>query len=366
MAGGTDEHIYDGGTYEMQWDCQYCGTKKLLGVTHRFCPNCGAAQEPDARYFPADDEKVAVENHVYVGADKICDACEALNSASAEFCGTCGAPLTDAARAKMLAQQERDEDESFESSGSRDVVQERFDEEMERVGVKPKQGKKSRKGSVPWWLIAIIAAVVLCIGAVVLTTLWTEQASVYVTGHSWERVVEVEEFGPKREGDWCSSMPAGAYDISRSRKVHHTDQIPDGEDCNTVRIDQGDGSFREEQRCTTRYRSQDVYADYCDYTINTWRKTRTARAEGDSLNNPAPAWPQANLNCEGVQRIGCERERSRSESYNIHLRSSENNADYVCEMDQSPWQAVELESRWKLEIGKIDGTPRCDTLEALQ
>ena len=27
--------------YEMLWDCGYCGHKKLLGLTHRFCANCG-------------------------------------------------------------------------------------------------------------------------------------------------------------------------------------------------------------------------------------------------------------------------------------------------------------------------------------
>jgi len=55
----------------MLWDCEFCGTKKLLGKTHRFCPNCGAQQDPKARYFPSDEEKVAVKDHVYVGVDKI-------------------------------------------------------------------------------------------------------------------------------------------------------------------------------------------------------------------------------------------------------------------------------------------------------
>ena len=45
-------------TYEMLWDCEYCSAQKLLGVTHRFCPECGAAQNPQKRYFPPDDQKV--------------------------------------------------------------------------------------------------------------------------------------------------------------------------------------------------------------------------------------------------------------------------------------------------------------------
>jgi hypothetical protein len=28
-------------TYEMFWDCGFCGTTRLLGKTHRHCPGCG-------------------------------------------------------------------------------------------------------------------------------------------------------------------------------------------------------------------------------------------------------------------------------------------------------------------------------------
>ena len=48
-------------TYEMLWNCQFCGTKKLLAKTHKHCPNCGGAQDPRWRFFPSDAEKVAVE-----------------------------------------------------------------------------------------------------------------------------------------------------------------------------------------------------------------------------------------------------------------------------------------------------------------
>jgi hypothetical protein len=37
-------------TYEMLWDCGYCATRALLGKSHRFCPSCGAPQDPIERY----------------------------------------------------------------------------------------------------------------------------------------------------------------------------------------------------------------------------------------------------------------------------------------------------------------------------
>jgi hypothetical protein len=83
--------------YEMVWDCRYCGAKKLLGLTHRHCPNCGAQQDPNARYFPADHEKVAVQNHEFVGADVQCRYCGGASSKRAHNCGQCGAPLVEGA-----------------------------------------------------------------------------------------------------------------------------------------------------------------------------------------------------------------------------------------------------------------------------
>ncbi len=58
--------------YEMLWNCPHCRAQKLLGYTHRHCPQCGAPQPKDARYFPSDEDKVLARNHVYVGADRIC------------------------------------------------------------------------------------------------------------------------------------------------------------------------------------------------------------------------------------------------------------------------------------------------------
>ncbi len=65
------EHVSTEPVYEMLWDCRHCGSKKLLGLTHRHRPQCGAPQNPSERYFPSEDEKVAVQNHVYYGADRL-------------------------------------------------------------------------------------------------------------------------------------------------------------------------------------------------------------------------------------------------------------------------------------------------------
>ena len=57
--------------YEMLWDCGQCGTKGLLGLTHRHCPSCGAAQDPTRRYYPEAGAEVAADAHPYQGKDKL-------------------------------------------------------------------------------------------------------------------------------------------------------------------------------------------------------------------------------------------------------------------------------------------------------
>ncbi len=357
--------VYQEGVYEMLWDCQYCGTAKLLGKTHRFCPNCGAAQNPDSRYYPADEEKIAVQDHVYVGADKICPACQGLNSASAEFCGQCGAPLSEAARARQMEAQTRAMGARFESSGSRDIAQERFDAEMERVGVRPRAAAGARgRGRNPLLIGGLIALVAVIVIGVGLALFWNREAGVYVVGHSWQREVRVEAYGPQAEDAWCSDMPADAYGVSRRQEVHHYNQIPDGEDCQMRRVDQGDGTFREERVCETRYREEPVYADRCYYTVDRWRYARSAAASGDSLSD-APYWPTTGLACEGQARHGCEREApgGRSERYTLHLRAADGDTTYRCDVDQALWQSAGIESRWTLAVNVVTGLPRCESLQ---
>lgn len=343
--------------YEMLWDCKFCGTKKLLGKTHRFCPNCGAAQDPNTRYFPSDAEKVAVEDHEYFGEDKICPACGALNSARAEFCVQCGSPLTAAARARRLADQARAEHEVFESSGSRDLVKEQFDAEMQRVGVQPKPGTK--RGGLSPLAIGLVAVGALAVIGILVALFWKQDTTVYVTGHTWERVIQIEQYGPQPDSAWCDSLPAGAYSITRRTEQRSVRQVPDGQDCRVVRSDRGDGTFTERTECTPRYRQEPVYDERCYFTVDRWTYARDVRAHGDSLDD-APIWPDTRIQRTGTC-IGCEREGRRSETYRVSLRTGD--STYVCDVPLERWRAMPVESTWKVAVGVITRQPDCRSLE---
>lgn len=345
--------------YEMLWDCQFCGTKKLLGKTHRFCPNCGAPQNPDSRYYPSDAEKVAVEDHIFVGADVTCAACNYLNSGNAEFCVQCGAPLKAGKVARTLGAQSRGMNEVFESSGSRDIVKEKFDAEMQRVAAayKPSGGLNMRT-------VAIVLAVIAGIVGVFLFLTRTEERVALVTGHEWERVITIEKYDRFTTQSWRDVPPAGdAVSLvvgSCVQRQRSTRQVQDGETCSTVRTDRGDGTFSEQRVCSPRYRSEPVYDDWCSWTGLSWQHDRDVRTSG-GLSDP-PVWGEFSLSCANERRIGCQRESGRDEKYLLQLKSDE--FTYKCPLPQAEWQNTPIEAAFSLQVLAIDNSQaKCDTLK---
>jgi len=335
-----------GKTYEMLWDCKFCGTKKLLGKTHRFCPNCGAQQDAAARYFPAETEKVAVEDHVYVGADRICKACNTLTSAKAEFCGNCGSPMAETAQ----VQAGRERLEGAEGFGTEDLKQTQA--AAAAAAAKPVVQKK---GGIPWGKVLLIGIPLLVIVAIFILTRTTTTNAV-VTSFRWERGIEVQKYSPVPGSGSCPA-PIGAYSVDRRYEQVGTDRVADGETCTTVQKDQGDGTFREEERCETKYRDEPVYGYRCYYLTNQWifdRTLTTAGTREDEL-----VWSTEVLNTGDC--LGCEREGTRSEQYLVAFKAGEKT--FECPFPLQDWQTMPLEKGFTLEIGQFTGAINCDTLK---
>ncbi|MBZ0281769.1 MAG: zinc ribbon domain-containing protein [Anaerolineae bacterium] len=340
-----------GNVYEMQWDCKFCGTKKLLGKTHRFCPNCGGQQDPSWRYFPSDSEKVAVKDHVYVGADKICSACQSVSAASAEFCGNCGAPLDRAKQAAQGAERDKAEGEAFETED----VQERRKQKDAGVQTAPAPKPQAATNNRGCLVIGLIL-IALVAGAVFLFTR-TSSASAYVTNFRWERQIAVESLQALPASGSCDSVPVDAYGNTRRYEQVGSERVPDGETCRNVQVDQGDGTFREERRCETKYRSEPVYGYVCYYTINRWASSRVSEAEGDRTSELA--WPNPNLRTGTC--LGCERESGRTEAYYLVLKGDDR--EFECPVPFDQWQNTRLEQGFTVEIGTVLQNVRCETLK---
>jgi hypothetical protein len=320
----------NGNVYEMLWKCDFCGTDKLLGKSQRFCPNCGAPQNPASRYFPLQAEAVAASNYRYLGADVLCPACNTANAAQSGFCAQCGAPLNDAAKVKLKA------------DGALPVA----------------RAIPAKKRSVV--LALIVAVLILGAGIFALDFFWRKDMTLQLASSEWRREIKIEQLQALHDSAWCDAVPGDAYGVSSSSEIRSYRKIADGESCTTERVDQGDGTFATRQHCETRYREDPVYDRKCYFTVNRWRYARSLTATG---NDREPHYPQLQLlnpgNC-----LGCEREAQRVAGYFLHLTAVAGDAaPYRCETSESVWWQAAQQSLWTVKIGMLSGKTHCDTLE---
>ena len=75
------------------WDCPYCGTKGIGGLT-KHCPSCGHPQDADTQFYLPSQKKYLDEETAEKygkGADWTCSYCGSLNRYYATECSNCGA-----------------------------------------------------------------------------------------------------------------------------------------------------------------------------------------------------------------------------------------------------------------------------------
>jgi hypothetical protein len=196
---------------------------------------------------------------------------------------------------------------------------------------------------------------------VLVAVLWKREASFTVQSHSWQRDVDVESFGPVKESAWCDELPVGAKGVKRYRATRSYQQVQVGEDCQTRKVDNGDGTFREKRECKPKYDKKPVEDDKCDFTLDKWSRSRTLTAKGAALS-PEPNWPEIQLTRGGCAAIGCEREGPRRETYTVVFENAADADTGECNFDQAKWKGFEPGSSFNAEVGVIGSWLDCDTL----
>ncbi len=362
-----------GQTYEMLWNCKTCLTKGLLGVTHRFCPNCGTAQKPEWRYFPEPGQYKKLVNHVYQGVDVTCPACGTLNSGSATFCVNCGADLATGEKAQII---------SDDIVGSpHDFAEDQWQAEKllaEQELAERKKGLIARNKR-KFWMGGIGATLIAVLGGVYGIFFMRIAEEAVIAQHEWQSVYQVEEYRTVRDGrEWPA--PSGARNV---RQETRTRRVPDGQDCREVcsnqRIDQGDGSFRVERvcrnECTTRYRNETYL--YCTYDVDRWvdvdeeKEATWAIAKGNDTNPYFPDISNRNVpKCgDAPNRLGqfCW---EKQEQTLMLILERENGEEATCEIeDINVWRSWQDGDRVKVNFtffSRLRDRALCDEMELIQ
>ena len=352
-----------GQRFQMLWDCPRCDTPKLLGLSHRNCPSCGSPQDPTTRYFPAEADKIAVEDHPFVGADKQCGGCEAPNAATATFCVGCGASLEGAGPVVKRASQ-TDGDAGFQVDSAKNaILEQRAAKQAAReAGGGAQTGGPAPSKSFAWIRLVAVVFLLLCAG--IAAMLWKTDAGVVVSGHSWSRAIAVEQLQTVTESAWRDAVPTDARGVRCTQEQRSTNKVADGQDCQNVRHDNADGTFSEDEKCTTKYRDEPVYDQKCSYTADRWSQTRIEKAGAEAME-PAPAWPSVVLQESGAVTPGSEREGARTEKYTVKFKEDANGGRLLtCDIAESQWRTLAEGTRWIAPVGVMSDTIDCTGLTA--
>jgi hypothetical protein len=276
----------DGKVYEMLWDCKFCGTKKLLGKTHRFCPNRRPA--PIRRYFPA-DRKVVVQDRVFVGADKSAPPAS-LSAASAEFAATVvrlrqsccrkrqGERKTGEGQNSLLKSQSAQRPQANRPGNPNPADQQAVGDPGRAVGY--------RRDSF---------------------SLLTKQPLSPSTA----------SVGSGKSESIAASYPRqNQLRQCASRRLQHQSQLKGRftfrtrwTDLRTEQADQGDGTFVKSSSVRPNT-SKSMTTGIC---VPTWSIPGRIRVAHLGDKTVAVSWPQENISTEA--RLGCEREANCSETY---------------------------------------------------
>jgi hypothetical protein len=294
---------------EGRWDCRYCGRAGNRGPDNH-CLGCGAPRDAEVKfYLPPDAAEVTdaeALGRARLGPDWRCGYCGNDNPADAKFCGGCGAG-------------------SDGSEGKRKVseIRDAAPAPVPPPG-KPGGGKKTL-GIV----LGIVAAV---IGGLWFFVFRTHSEELTVTGHAWERSIEIEKYRTVTEEAWEGEVPAGGREVSRSREVYRTEKVQTGTERVKVGArDLGNGYFEDVFEDRPVYRDNPVYRDKIRFLIERWKKDREPSASGRDQN---PRWPDVALGDK-------EREGSRREKYRVLLKDAQGREREFVAPDEALWKTYQ-------------------------
>lgn len=353
---------------EGYWDCPYCKTKKIGGLT-RNCPNCAKPRGVDTVFYMEGEKRYLSNEEVKkVGTDPdwLCEYCDTLNSSKVCNCKNCGSPR-DSKNKNYFNMRTKEnptisQPKNFPTNEDRlqtyrTIVEEKPKHNPAKDVHPPKLPVKLERGLTfgeiitenKSWFIggAIVLAVILL--AVLLFV--PHRVTGIIQDFEWSRSIEIQEYKTIRESGW--SVPDGGRLQYTKREIHHYDKVLDHYetktrtytvsvldhyDTHTSYTNNGNGTFTEHSyqtpvyRSETRtetyqdpvYRNDPVYATKYYYDIERWVHKTNVKTSG---NDHSPYWGE-------YEFAKNEREGQRASSYVIVVIDEKQNIkEYTVDYD---------------------------------
>jgi RNA polymerase subunit RPABC4/transcription elongation factor Spt4 len=339
------------GYVELEWTCKHCGT--INPGMKRVCTNCGAPIGQDDKFELPDQQELITQQEKLEEAKKgpaiQCPYCNVLNPADTKLCIQCGGDIQEGlARqaGQVLGAYKPDAVPDKPCPNCGQPVKANAQRcpncggslvEADKTVAPP---AKSNKTPI-WLVVGLIALGILCVGSIIgfiIMSNRTNDISAIVSDIHWKHAIEILEQRPVQKSDWREDLPSEAQNVSCRDEYKETSSNPAPnatEVCGTpYTIDQGSGAGKVVQDCEYQ-----IYASYCDFTVQEWVVVNTAMAEGYDNN---PQWPVINL-------LSGQQEGNRIEEYQVTFNADGETYTYTPD-DFSEYSQFDVGSEWLLSI----------------
>jgi DNA-directed RNA polymerase subunit RPC12/RpoP len=336
------------GYVELEWECPNCGNRNK--GSQKLCSGCGAAQPADVKFQqPAEEKLIEKQDPSEAVPDIHCSFCGVRNPGKSAVCSNCGGDLSDAQKRETgrILGAHRDQPADpircqacGEDNSPANLRCARCGAALSVPQAAPSAQSASKKTSPI--ILYILAGVGLVLVILLVVSLFSRKdVTAIVDTRSWERSIEIEKFGPISQAAWEQDLPAEARNISCEDRYYATDNQPapkSTEVCGTpYTVDQGDGTGKVVQDC-----QYEIYASYCDFTIDGWTAIRVDKLAG---SDEPPTWPATDLATD-------QREGERAERYVILFSLDGKTTRYVTS-DVNLFLQASPGSRWILSMNGL-------------
>lgn len=342
------------GFVELEWECPNCGSRNPGPATQ--CITCGAAQPKDVQFVQPAEERIVTDAEkiarARIGPDIHCGYCGTRNRADAVNCRQCGGEMAagDVRTAGRVLGAHRDQPQppvACLACGSENPAAMRHcrscgsslpQAELPQAPV-PEAASQGKGGGRT--VMLIVGGIVLAIVAFIFFITRSQETAGVVQEVQWSRSIAIEALVPVSYEDWLDEIPEAGSVLACNSQIRSTQSEPAPnavEICGTpFTVDQGSGFGEVVQECAYQ-----IYADWCEYTLDEWQTVETVEASGAGLN---AFWPDFTLAPE-------QREGERTERYTIFFDEDGNARRYQIS-DRERAALFTPGSRWILSVNPL-------------